>query len=314
MGDITQFPDQYDRLIRMGKVALNQQNWQQACDHFEAAYQLEQTLSANLLWASALIEAGDPQTALTIVEEQQADYLQQTDLVRFYLALLLNNHRFITANQVWEALRHATIAPQVIKTLRMMITAAELEYQANHQATIQKQAEGLYNLTAHPLAEQLAMLTQAEQLPRNVYVTSITPILTNPYSHAFVKTTVIETLVQLNIEQLVTMQWFEQTKTFVPADIQLMEESPTFNAVLAALNEQLATEDPILLAQVMADVEMGFAYLYPFEAEIMYNPTEWAQAWLKQLLGSDYTASVVISEKTEDWVKKLQEMTGKLDF
>ncbi|MBZ1505293.1 hypothetical protein [Latilactobacillus curvatus] len=314
MGDITQFPDQYDRLIRMGKVALNQQNWQQACDHFEAAYQLEQTLSANLLWASALIEAGDPQTALTIVEEQQADYLQQTDLVRFYLALLLNNHRFITANQVWEALRHATIAPQVIKTLRMMITAAELEYQANHQAAIQKQAEGLYNLTAHPLAEQLAMLTQAEQLPRNVYVTSITPILTNPYSHAFVKTTVIETLVQLNIEQLVTMQWFEQTKTFVPADIQLMEESPTFNAVLAALNEQLATEDPILLAQVMADVEMGFAYLYPFEAEIMYNPTEWAQAWLKQLLGSDYTASVVISEKTEDWVKKLQEMTGKLDF
>ncbi|WP_413525959.1 hypothetical protein [Latilactobacillus curvatus] len=314
MGDITQFPDQYDRLIRMGKVALNQQNWQQACDHFEAAYQLEQTLSANLLWASALIEAGDPQTALTIVEEQQADYLQQTDLVRFYLALLLNNHRFITANQVWEALRHATIAPQVIKTLRMMITAAELEYQANHQAAIQKQAEGLYNLTAHPLAGQLAMLTQAEQLPRNVYVTSITPILTNPYSHAFVKTTVIETLVQLNIEQLVTMQWFEQTKTFVPADIQLMEESPTFNAVLAALNEQLATEDPILLAQVMADVEMGFAYLYPFEAEIMYNPTEWAQAWLKQLLGSDYTASVVISEKTEDWVKKLQEMTGKLDF
>lgn len=314
MGDITQFPDQYDRLIRMGKVALNQQNWQQACDHFEAAYQLEQTLSANLLWASALIEAGDPQIALTIVEEQQADYLQQTDLVRFYLALLLNNHRFITANQVWEALRHATIAPQVIKTLRMMITAAELEYQANHQAAIQKQAEGLYNLTAHPLAEQLAMLTQAEQLPRNVYVTSITPILTNPYSHAFVKTTVIETLVQLNIEQLVTMQWFEQTKTFVPADIQLMEESPTFNAVLAALNEQLATEDPILLAQVMADVEMGFAYLYPFEAEIMYNPTEWAQAWLKQLLGSDYTASVVISEKTEDWVKKLQEMTGKLDF
>lgn len=314
MGDITQFPDQYDRLIRMGKVALNQQNWQQACDHFEAAYQLEQTLSANLLWASALIEAGDPQTALTIVEEQQADYLQQTDLVRFYLALLLNNHRFITANQVWEALRHATIAPQVIKTLRMMITAAELEYQANHQAAIQKQAEGLYNLTAHPLAEQLAMLTQAEQLPRNVYVTSITPILTNPYSHAFVKTTVIEMLVQLNIEQLVTMQWFEQTKTFVPADIQLMEESPTFNAVLAALNEQLATEDPILLAQVMADVEMGFAYLYPFEAEIMYNPTEWAQAWLKQLLGSDYTASVVISEKTEDWVKKLQEMTGKLDF
>lgn len=314
MGDITQFPDQYDRLIRMGKVALNQQNWQQACDHFEAAYQLEQTLSANLLWASALIEAGDPQTALTIVEEQQADYLQQTDLVRFYLALLLNNHRFITANQVWEALRHATIAPQVIKTLRMMITAAELEYQANHQAAIQKQAEGLYNLTAHPSAEQLAMLTQAEQLPRNVYVTSITPILTNPYSHAFVKTTVIETLVQLNIEQLVTMQWFEQTKTFVPADIQLMEESPTFNAVLAALNEQLATEDPILLAQVMADVEMGFAYLYPFEAEIMYNPTEWAQAWLKQLLGSDYTASVVISEKTEDWVKKLQEMTGKLDF
>lgn len=314
MGDITQFPDQYDRLIRMGKVALNQQNWQQACDHFEAAYQLEQTLSANLLWASALIEAGDPQTALTIVEEQQADYLQQTDLVRFYLALLLNNHRFITANQVWEALRHATIAPQVIKTLRMMITAAELEYQANHQAAIQKQAEALYNLTAHPLAEQLAMLTQAEQLPRNVYVTSITPILTNPYSHAFVKTTVIETLVQLNIEQLVTMQWFEQTKTFVPADIQLMEESPTFNAVLAALNEQLATEDLILLAQVMADVEMGFAYLYPFEAEIMYNPTEWAQAWLKQLLGSDYTASVVISEKTEDWVKKLQEMTGKLDF
>ncbi len=102
MGDITQFPDQYDRLIRMGKVALNQQNWQQACDHFEAAYQLEQTLSANLLWSSALIEAGDPQTALTIVEEQQADYLQQTDLVRFYLALLLNNHRFITANQVWE--------------------------------------------------------------------------------------------------------------------------------------------------------------------------------------------------------------------
>lgn len=314
MGDITQFPDQYDRLIRMGKVALNQQNWQQACDHFEAAYQLEQTLSANLLWASALIEAGDPQIALTIVEEQQADYLQQTDLVRFYLALLLNNHRFITANQVWEALRHATIAPQVIKTLRMMITAAELEYQANHQAAIQKEAEGLYNLTAHPLAEQLAMLTQAEQLPRNVYVTSITPILTNPYSHAFVKTTVIETLVQLNIEQLVTMQWFEQTKTFVPADIQLMEESPTFNAVLAALNEQLATEDLILLAQVMADVEMGFAYLYPFEAEIMYNPTEWAQAWLKQLLGSDYTASVVISEKTEDWVKKLQEMTGKLDF
>ncbi|MDG2976717.1 hypothetical protein [Latilactobacillus curvatus] len=314
MGDITQFPDQYDRLIRMGKVALNQQNWQQACDHFEAAYQLEQTLSANLLWASALIEAGDPQTALTIVEEQQADYLQQTDLVRFYLALLLNNHCFITANQVCEALRHATIAPQLIKTLRMMITAAELEYQANHQAAIQKQAEGLYNLTAHPLAGQLAMLTQAEQLPRNVYVTSITSILTNPYSHAFVKTTVIETLVQLNIEQLVTMQWFEQTKTFVPADIQLMEESPTFNAVLAALNEQLATEDPILLAQVMAYVEMGFAYLYPFEAEIMYNPTEWAQAWLKQLLGSDYTASVVISEKTEDWVKKLQEMTGKLDF
>lgn len=313
MGDITQFPNQYDRLIRMGKAALNQHHWQQACDHFEAAYQLEQTLSANLLWASALIEVGDTQTALAVVEEQQADYLQQTDLARFYLALLLNNHRFVTANQIWGALRHATIAPQAIRTFKMMITASELEFQANHQEMIRKQAEGLYNLTAHPLSEQLAMLTQAEQLPRHVYVTSVTPVLMNPYTHAFVKATVIETLVQLNVEQSVTMQWFEQTKTFVPANTQLMGESKTFNAVLAALNAQLASEDPILLAQVIADVKMGFAYLYPFEGEIIDDSTEWAQAWLKQLLSPDYTASVVISEKIQDWVKKLQEMTGKFD-
>ncbi|KRM23831.1 hypothetical protein [Latilactobacillus graminis] len=314
MGEIRQFPNQYERLIRLGKAALNQRDWQQASTCFEAAYQLDQTMTANLLWVSALIEARDNQTALAIVEEQQDAYLQQTDLAQFYLALLLNNHHFITANQILVVLNHAKIAPEMIKMFRLMITTAELAYQTNYQTTIQKKAQRLYNLTAYPLSEQLTLLNQAQQLPRNDYVDSVMPILTNPYSHAFVKTTVIETLVQLNLNQTVQVSWFDQEKSFVPAQSHLMGDSVLFNAVLQALNTQLAAEDPILLAQVTADIEMGFAYLYPFEAEIMYNPMEWAQAWLKQLLGSDYKPTIVISEKIQDWVEKLQKKTEKLDF
>ena len=59
---------------------------------------------------------------------------------------------------------------------------------------------------------------------------------------------------------------------------------------------------------------MTFAYLYPFEETVIDNPEEWGQALIQQLGVFIFEPTVPISEKTIQWLKKLQELTEELVF
>ncbi|XEO93135.1 hypothetical protein ACBP45_05910 [Latilactobacillus sakei] len=315
MGEVTALPNQFENLIRLGKVALNQRRWPEAIAHLEAAYELQQTTVLNLLLVSVLVAAGDNRHALQLAFEKKAFYTNEPDLRLLYNALLIDNQHFIAANELWATVEATDVFEQQTKQKgQETLKTAEKAYQVAEKQTIKQRQERLYNLTTGDFQDQQQRLDEAELLPLADYLQGVLPILVNPYSHPFVKTTVLETLVRLRYSKAVTINWFEQVREVVPGELELMANRPILKLIQKTIQNILAQQDPIILEAALAECQMTFAYLYPFEETVIDNPEEWGQALIQQLGLSMFEPTVQISEKTIQWLKKLQELTEELVF
>ncbi|WP_162100798.1 hypothetical protein [Latilactobacillus sakei] len=315
MGELTALPNQFENLVRLGKVALNQRQWPEAIAHLEAAYDLQQTTALNLLLVSVLVAAGDNQRALQLALEKKDFYTNETDLRLLYNGLLIKNQHFIAANELWSAVEATDAFEQRTKQKgQALLKTAEKAYQATEQQAIKKRQEQLYNITTGDFQDQQRRLDAAELLPLADYLQGVSPILVNPYCHPFVKTTILETLVRLRYSESVTINWFDQVQQVTPSELELMTNRPVLKLIQKTIQNILGQQDPIILEAALAECQMTFAYLYPFEETVIDNPEEWGQALIQQLGVFIFEPTVPISEKTIQWLKKLQELTEELVF
>lgn len=317
MGETVELPGNYERHIQLGKQAANQQNWPLAIEHFEAAYALEQRFSLNILLASVLVENQQLVAALQLMQEKAADYLAEPDLIGFYIAVLLANQEFVEANELWQGAwpQMQQDAKQRLfwQTVKRRIESAQNRYQEQQVSAIEALQQKLYSIAGLPLTAQLELLKRAKQLPQSEYLKGIQPVLTNPYVHPFVRSTVFEELVTLKITQSVAVFWFDQVRTVIPNQMPLMAASPKIQAVQQAIQQALVA-DPIFAEQVLVTSQLYLACLYPFENEILVNPDEWATLFLQELALAPEKQVVVVSENSQAWFTKLQELVTKLMF
>lgn len=315
MGEKMDLPDNYQRHVRLGKLAANQQQWAAAITHFEAAYQLEQRFSLNLLLASVLVENHQLKAALAIMQEKEADYLAYHDLTGFYIAVLLANHCFVEANHLWQAnwpqMQKDPQQRQFWQTVKQSIERGQLQYQKQAATKIKTVQQALYSLADKTLTEQMQILNQAKQLPQTAYLTGVMPVLVNPYVHPFVKSTVLEELVRLQVEKPVPVNWFTQTRTVVPQTLPTLAENPTIQAVSQAVQQALVAE-PVLAEQIGETVQLYLACLYPFETEVVKDISEWANLFLTELGLPVTKGHAEISENARHWFHQLQEIVNEL--
>ena len=171
MGELTALPNQFENLVRLGKVALNQRQWPEAIAHLEAAYDLQQTTALNLLLVSVLVAAGDNQRALQLAFEKKDFYTNETDLRLLYNGLLIKNQHFIAANELWSAVEATDAFEQRTKQKgQALLKTAEKAYQATEQQAIKKRQEQLYNITTGDFQDQQRRLDAAELLPLADYL------------------------------------------------------------------------------------------------------------------------------------------------
>ena len=317
MGETVELPGNYERHIQLGKQAANQQNWATAIDHFEAAYALEQRFSLNILLASVLVENRQLAAALQLMQEKFADYLAEPDLIGFYIAVLLANKEFVEANELWQGVwpQMQQDAKQRVfwQTVKRSIERAQNRYREQQVPSIDKIQQKLYSIAGLPLTEQMQLLKLAKQLPQAEYLKGIQPVLVNPYVHPFVRSTIFEELVTLKIAQPIAVFWFDQVKTAIPNEIPLMETSPKIQAVQQAIQQTLA-DDPIFAEQVLVTSQLYLACLYPFENEVLVDSDEWTTLFLQELGLVPENQATIVSENSQAWFSKLQELVAKLMF
>ncbi|MDT3391931.1 MAG: hypothetical protein LIR22_06360, partial [Bacillota bacterium] len=169
MGEPIPFPQNFQRFVQLGREASQKQQWTEAIDYLQAAYELKQTFAVNVLLVTALLADEQYQQAATLAQEQASAYLDSQDAGRLYLTALCKTHDFIGIRKLCH-LQPGKPAPTLCAQHLTLVEQAEKLYRQQATQQIKELQKALYQLSAVPIYEQLNLAKRAQQLPQTEFV------------------------------------------------------------------------------------------------------------------------------------------------
>ena len=94
------FPEKYENLMRVAQQALANQQYQQAKELFQRAYELKESFEANSLLVFCLYELDEKKEALKQALLHEKQYLQNEEFAEFYFDLLISAQDFLYARKL----------------------------------------------------------------------------------------------------------------------------------------------------------------------------------------------------------------------
>lgn len=94
------FPEKYENLMRVAQQALANQQYQQAKELFQRAYELKESFEANSLLVFCLYELDEKKEALKQALLHEKQYLQNEEFAEFYFDLLISTQDFLYARKL----------------------------------------------------------------------------------------------------------------------------------------------------------------------------------------------------------------------
>ncbi|MDR0921124.1 MAG: hypothetical protein LBM95_01945 [Lactobacillales bacterium] len=285
MGQEIQFPKNFERFIELGQEAINQQNFSKAVDYFSKAYEIAPDFPLNFLLTNTLFDLGEVEEALELAQEFKRDYYLHIDYLVFYIQLLVGNHQFVQAHQILNERILQDNSEEMNKLVRVKkeVRHAELLYRQFEKRKINELKEELLQLTKLPAFEQMAQVKKSIQLPQDDFLEVAKVLLLKPETNIFVKSWLIEELSGMNIREKITFLWLNKgERAMIPAELSQPYESQTYKRMIAMIEKELGNNDPILLINMVEEIRIQFALLYPFADEVIAEPELWALAYLEE--------------------------------
>nr|WP_278842433.1 hypothetical protein [Melissococcus plutonius] len=310
------FPKNYERYIELGQAAMDAKNTEAALDYFLKAYAIHQDFSLNFLIVSMYLGSEQPKTALTIASELKKDYLSSVDSLEFYIQLLIQNHQFIEAhiliNDQLLLKKTKNIKPFI--ALKKQVCQTELLYQQFETSKITELEQNLKILQTYSYFEQLTIIKQAVQLPKERFIKIGKEILLNSDVHYLVCSWLLNEFEKLNLTEKICFLWIDQkTYQVIPANIGDPMDSEICQRVLLYLEKELINDHPILLLELKEEIQLHFVLLYPLIDQIITDPKLWTISYI-----SFYDHSLVNFDDNnqEDMsnIKRFQEIQNNIRF
>lgn len=307
-----QFPLNQERFFQLGQTLLEQGKTLEATDYFKKSYALKPTFALNLVVTSTLIEAGQAHDALKIAEDFESEYLKNEEFFSLYLQCLIDNNNFLKAHRIVNQKIVAATGKNLKKyaQYKKVIRQRELIFQQLEEKKVKESYDSFLSIPTMPYLEQLNTSKLAQILPQEEFYHGCQKLFLDERVHYLVKALLLEELSQLHLPKKIDILYRNQNKRTVwLPDIVPITSVPLFERLTLILENEAGNVDPILEANVLEEMRLAYALLYPFEGEFIHNPRNWVLAYL-----ADYDAQflVGVDEASREEIYQMAEVQAEI--
>lgn len=309
MSNKVQFPKNYDRFIELGKEAAAQKNMVEAISYYEEAYGIRQEFPLNYLLVSAYITVGENQEALTLAQEMIKQYLSCIEYMETYTQVLILNHRFLSAHGIINEriLMENSGEMRALVGMKKKVRQSELLYQQFEVKKIEELKKELSGLNRCDYYQQLSVIKKAVQLPQEEFFEVAKEILVDGKIHNLVRSWVLEEMSRLHYKKEVEFLWRDnQLHTVVPASLARPQETSSYQRIVLYLEKELMHNNHILYLDLLEEIRIHFALIYPFSDKLIEDPKLWAICYIVSY--SDELAVKYKKELATEEAAKVQEL------
>jgi len=309
------FPKNYERFIELGQEAVKENNLLEAVNYYEQAYAIRQDFPLNLVLVNMYLETGENEQALSLASEMKEKYFAYLDYLELYIQILIQNHLFIQAHSIINEriLMEQSGEMRKLISLKKKIRHVELMYRQFEVSKIKELKEELEHLNTQNYYEQLGIVKKAGQLPQDEFIAIGKKILLDERIHNLVRSWILEELVSLHVKEEIEFLWRDNKKyTVIPASIGGPLDCAAYQRILLFLEKELINDDPILLVDVLEEIRLHFALLYPLADDIIENPKLWAISYIISYNHSIAQKFQIDEKRTE--IEKIQKIQSKIRF
>ncbi|MBL1223902.1 hypothetical protein [Enterococcus sp. BWR-S5] len=313
MNNKVQFPKNYDRFIELGKEAAAQKNMEEAISYYEEAYSIRQEFPLNYLLVSAYIAVGENQEALTLAEEMRKQYLSCIEYMETYIQVLILNHRFLSAHGIINEriLMENSGEMRALVGLKKKVRQSELLYQQFEVKKIEELKKELSGLNHYDYYQQLSIIRNSVQLPQDEFFEVAKELLIDANIHNLVRSWVLEEMSRLHYKKEVEFLWRDnQLYKVIPASLARPLETSSYQRIVLYLEKELMHNNHILYLDLLEEIRMHFALIYPFSDRLIKDPKLWAICYIVSY--NDELAAKYRNELTTEEAFQVQELQHKI--
>ncbi|MBU8879595.1 tetratricopeptide repeat protein [Bacillus sp. FJAT-29790] len=270
------FPDLEKRLLEKGLESLQRKKFTEAIDLFEEAMALEpENSEVHIGLILAYFEFG----SLQLAKERANNMLQMgignyIQIIDIYLMILVQLHQYdeivttiealIEENEIpGEKIEHFTRMLQFSRRMAESIPQKELDPDLSYET--ENKELNLFTLEDHK--EQMLLIAQLADRNIRPYVEEIQTYLQSAEGNLFVKTLLLNILLDQDYDKEVMIRKLDREISVIPANLLPVHEQPQLKILLELLGGQLEHEDPVLLENIKSLIERHFFIIYPFTFE-----------------------------------------------
>ncbi|WP_165004917.1 MULTISPECIES: hypothetical protein [unclassified Enterococcus] len=297
------FPEKYENLMRVAQQALAKQQYGQARELLQRAYELNETFEANSLLVFCLYELDEKKEALRQAILHEPQYLSTEEFAGFYFDLLIGVKDYLYARKL---IASADFSDSFEQTLIEKIQYAE---ELSGQMERQK-IRGIYQtIEKLPFAEpaqQLLLLNEVEQLPYHEFIQAVKKLIVTPEIHLLARARLLESLVQVKeCTKFAYLTIEEKLIDVIPKKLPRPEEQKAFQE-LCQLADQYENQDAMLGASLKEEFAMQSALTYPIYDRYINHVEDWFELTIEAYGG------IVREEKTEEQKEVFLEKRTKI--
>jgi len=277
------FPKNYDRFIELGKEAIGNDNLNEAINYFQKAYDIQQNFALNFLLVNTYLDLGENEQALYWASERKEDYLTCTEYIEVYVQVLVQNQKFIQAHCIINEriLLEKSGEMKALISLKKKVRHVELMYQQFETKKIKEIKTELEEMESHTYQEQLMIVRQSLELPQDEFIAIGKKILINTRICNLIRSFILEEFAKLHIKEKIEFLWRDkEIHEIVPAVVGPPLDCAAYQRILLFLEKELIDNDPILFVNLLEEIRLHFAILYPLSDEYIKDPKLWAISYL----------------------------------
>ncbi|MGM9902607.1 hypothetical protein A5844_000445 [Enterococcus sp. 10A9_DIV0425] len=288
------FPDKYDNLMRIGQQVLVNQQYIQAKELFERAYELEGTFEANRFLVLTLYELDDRQEALRQALLHEKEYLTNEEFAAFYFDLLISSNDFLYARKLIASADFPERFEHLI--LSKIQQSEELIGQMKRQK-IREIYQRVKQLPDEKPTTQLLLIQLIEQLPYHEFVQTVKKLIVMTNVHGLVRAKLLESLMQVKETNPVAFLTIDgRLIEIVPKNLMKPEQQETYQK-LCVLAEKYEQEDAQLSKSLKEEFTIQSAITYPVYDSYVNDVEQWFDMTVSSYKDSSTESSSSIEQQ-----------------
>ncbi|MBB1123471.1 hypothetical protein [Limosilactobacillus albertensis] len=293
---------QQDKYLQAKKL-VDEEQWQDASEILEELVTEVDDSEVGRLTIIALYHTQQFTRACTYLFEYLEVMFDDFTDAQIAISILVQNELFVLARQVISNLS------QWQDKLLSLVVAGEEKSRQEYQETLQARLRDFYHLGDYSLTEQQSRLQAAFKLPLNEFITGSKFLLRDPYTHPLVKSSLVELLCKLQVNDPVTIYWLDKTEyTVIPADLLPLNGLPIVAEGKRLISIKCGNQNPQTERLASQEFQLQVMFLYPRVEQTIVDIDEWINILIGRIEGK------TIKEKSgaAKWQSRLGEQIDEL--